>query len=444
MRKESSNNDLTAIREVIKKKETYYLELLREGLKASFSNLEGFQSWIAERMRQMSLQVDEFTVDREELAHQPAYQKTLRENPSALRFGPNIVGRLTGQGVGRGTLLYAHPDKFPETFDWGRKHPDMVERDGRLFAPGIADDVAGVTAILGAVETFRRLGFEPRGDLMVASPLGKQLSVCGTYGLVTRYGPMDAAIYVHPRENGGALDDIHTTSSGVIEFLIQIHVQAPETTDQFQARYSRSTIRAVEKGVYLLQGLHEWAAEASKRYRHVGLEELIGQTVALLVSTLTAGKGTSAAYGTENEGYGIPLRCVLEGMVCFPPGASLDTVQADFKETFARLVTQDPGLAQSHVQLEWGDMIGDSAEVDEESSLRQITRQVITEVTGREAYYYYGHSLSDTRYPMLYWNAPAIGVGPLCGDIGTEGEWVDRKDYLDTIVAVTLMLREIA
>lgn len=431
----TSNNDLTAIRAEVEGNETHHLELLREGLKVSFSSLAGFQSWIAERMGQIGLQVEEFVVDREELAHQPAYQKTLRENPSALRFGPNIVGTLTGQGVGQGTLLYAHPDKFPETFDWGRKHPDMVERDGRLFGPGIADDVAGLTAMLSAVETFRRLGFEPRGDLMVASSLGKQTSVCGTYGLVTRYGPMDTAIYVHPHESGGWLNEIHMTSSGLIEFLIQIEVQAPETTDQFQARYSRSTVSAVEKGVYLFQGLHEWAGETTKRYRHAGLEELIGQTVALLVSSLTA--------GTENGDHGIPLRCMLEGTICFPPGASLNTVQADFKETFERLVTQDPGLAQSHVQLEWGDMIGESVQVDEESSLLHIARQVLTDVTGKEAYYYYGFELSDTRYPMLYWNAPCIGVGPRCGDIGTESEWVEREDYLDTIVAVTLMLRQL-
>ena len=110
---------------------------------------------------------------------------------------------------------------------------------------------------------------------------------------------------------------------------------------------------------------------------------------------------------------------------------------------FERLVTQDPWLAQSHVQLEWGDMIGESVQVDEESSLLHIARQVLTDVTGKEAYYYYGFELSDTRYPMLYWNAPCIGVGPRCGDIGTESEWVEREDYLDTIVAVTLMLRQL-
>jgi len=87
----SSQTDLTAIREEVKKNEEYYLGLLREGAKVSFTNLADFQSWVMEKMRKIGLQVDEFIVDREELANQPAFQKMLRENPSALRSGtPNF------------------------------------------------------------------------------------------------------------------------------------------------------------------------------------------------------------------------------------------------------------------------------------------------------------------------------------------------------------------
>ena len=62
-------------------------------------------------------------------------------------------------------------------------------------------------------------------------------------------------------------------------------------------------------------------------------------------------------------------------------------------------------------------------------------------ITGKAPFYGYGHSLGDIRYPLLYWNAQTIGVAPHCGDIGTESEWIDRKQYLDTIVAVTQMMR---
>jgi len=386
-------------------------------------------------MRQIGLQVDEFIVDRKELANQPASQKTLRENPSALQSGPNIVGRSNGRESGGGLLLFAHPDKFPETFDWGRKHPDVVERIGRLFAPGIADDVSGVTAMLSAVETFRRLGFEQKHDLMAASVLGKQLSVYGTYGLMSRYEPMDGAIYVHPAESGEGLSELHIASSGMIEFLIEIEGKVPDTNDYFPIMFCDSAVSAADKGVYLFQGLQAWAAQASGRYRHSGLEDLAGQAFAFLVSRFTA--------GAEDRVIDIPLRCIMQGAVTFPPNASLAEVQRDFEEAFALLVERDPWLDQSHVQLEWGDNMGESVQSDEGSEFLRMAKQVLTEVTGKEPHYYYGHALSDIRYPLLYWNAQAIGVGPLSGDIGKETEWVDRKQYLDTIVAVTQMMRQV-
>jgi acetylornithine deacetylase/succinyl-diaminopimelate desuccinylase-like protein len=433
--KSSPPDDLKAIREDVSQNINYHLGLLAEAVKTSFSSLTRFQSWVGGKMKQIGLEVEEFIVDPEDLVHQPACQKTLRENPSALQSGPNLVGRLTGPDSGGGLLLFAHADKFPETFDWGRKHPDMVEREERLYAPGIADDVSGITAMISAVETFRRLGFEHKRDLMAASVLGKQMSLYGTYGLMKRYAPMDHAIYVHPAESGDGLSEIHMASNGMIEFRIEIEGKPPDTSDPFQIIYPNSAVSAAEKGVYIFEGLHRWAAEASDRYRHSGLEELSGQALALLVARFTA--------GTENLVYETPLRCVLEGTVSFPPNASLDTVQGDFKEAFERLVKQDSWLNHSRVSLEWGDHIGESVQSDEQSPLLLMASRVLTDVTGRKPHYFYGHALSDIRYPLLYWNAQAFGIGPVCGDIGKESEWIDRKEYLDTIVAVTQMLSKV-
>lgn len=36
--------------------------------------------------------------------------------------------------------------------------------------------------------------------------------------------------------------------------------------------------------------------------------------------------------------------------------------------------------------------------------------------------------MSDIRYPLLDWNAPSFGIGPLAGDMGLESEWVDQEE----------------
>ena len=67
--------------------------------------------------------------------------------------------------------------------------------------------------------------------------------------------------------------------------------------------------------------------------------------------------------------------------------------------------------------------------------------QAIEDTTGKTPRFYYGHSMSDIRYPMLYWNAQSFGVGPLAGGIGTPDEWLDWNDYLNMIVVITEILK---
>jgi acetylornithine deacetylase len=430
----SIQESLGAIRKQVENRREHHLEVLESGLKASFEELDSFQSWIGERMSTIGMRADRFTVNREELADQPAYQKTLRENPSALRSAPNVVGTLPGTGETGGILLFAHADKRPETFEWGREQPGMVERDGRLYGPGIADDVSGITAMLSAVETFQRLGYAQSRDLMVASVLGKQMGVFGTYGLMARYGPMDAAIYVHPAESGDGLTEVKMASLGLLEFLISIEGKGPDTTDPHQTIFSTSAVSAAQKGVYLFQELHRWAQLVSARFHHDALEKMAQQSFALTVGHLVS--------GIDNEVFEIPVHCDLEGTVCFPPEASLEEIRAEFEAAFEDLVAQDSWLAQGRASLQWGDHVGESVQSDEDSAFLRMASDVLEAVKEKKPHYYYGHSVSDIRYPLLYWDAQAFGVGPVAGDIGKKTEWVDREEYIDTIVAVTQMLKE--
>ena len=53
------------------------------------------------------------------------------------------------------------------------------------------------------------------------------------------------------------------------------------------------------------------------------------------------------------------------------------------------------------------------------------------------------YALSDTRYPLLDWKAQAIGIGPVCGGLGTKDEWIEREQYLDTIAVVAEILHRL-
>ena len=430
--------DLEAILADVKEHEAEHIDLLRRGLKASFKDLAGFQSWIAEEMDRLGMQVEEFEVDPDELLEQPAQRKTLREDPSALRQAPNVVGKVAGKTPGQGVLLFGHADKPPETYEWAKAYPDLVEEGGRLQGPGIADDVAGLTSMLSAVETFKRLNLEPAGDILVASTLGKQLGVFGTYGLVTRYGPVDAAIYAHPAESGNGLGDLKIASLGMIEFHVEVDGKSPETTESHQVIFSKTGVSAAEKGFYLAQGLYDWARTIAQNdeYRHAGLEEQTGQSFAMSVGSFVT--------GTEGPVYEIPTHCEFDGVVNFPPAVSLAQMEEALKSAFDELAEADEWLADSHARIQWGDVIGESCQTEEGSPLLKAARGTVTEVTGKTPRYDYGHSVSDIRYPILWWDAAAFGIGPVAGDMGTPTEYVEREEYLDTITVLTELMREVA
>ena len=424
----------SAVREYVRERASHHLALLDEGLRESCSELTRFQSWIAARMRRLGLAVEEFHVDPEELVGQPACRRTLSREATKLRGGPNVVGSWPGEGRD-GVLLFAHADKSPEMFLRGRSQPRLVERDGRLHGPGIADDVSGVTAMLSAVETSRRLGLVSRRRLLVASHLGKQLGVLGTHGLMRRFDPLDHAIYVHPAESGAGLGEIHVTSNGMVEFVIDVEGKPPDSADPIQTMYVDSAISAADKGVHVYQGLAAWAVEAGARHRKPEVEPGPDNPFALLLSGFEAGAGSLA--------YEVPLRCRLQGTVCFPPPTRMSEVQVEFERAFHRLVDEDPWLSRGHSSLEWGDNMGEAAETDLQGDLVSAARAAILEVTKEVPRLNRAYALSDTRYPLVDWKAQAIGLGPECGGLGTKDEWIDREQYLDTIAVVAELLQRL-
>ena len=419
------------IRNVITKDETFHLSLLSNGLDASLVDLETFQEWFASEMTKLGMDVKQFRVSSEELADQPACQKSLRDAPSSLQQGRNVFGHLRGES-GPCVLLFGHADKKPETFEYGKGHPDLVEKDGRLYGPGIADDVSGLTAMLSALVVIRDLKLILAGDVMVASILGKQMGIYGTYGLVTKYGPLEGAIYVHPAESGWGLREMKMASCGLIEFIINVQGKNPDSTDPHHTLFSKTAVSAVDKAIELYRGLEAWANDANQWHQHAEMNELAGQSVSLTVVSFRGGEGKKA--------YEIPLTASLQGAVVFPPGIDLEAFRKELTTAFEDLVGKDEWLSASHAQLECGDAIAQGIQAKEKSGFLKMAAKVLSDITGSEPEYYYGHAASDIRYPMLQWGAQAFGMGPKAGDLGLETEWVDRREYLDTIVAIVRML----
>ena len=168
-----------------------------------------------------------------------------------------------------------------------------------------------------------------------------------------------------------------------------------------------------------------------EKYHHPAVDELAGRSAGVLLGALDV---------DETAVYRVPDACRLRGVVSFPPGAPLAELQEAFEEVVISFVTNEPALSEDRVTVEWGDLVAESAETDLDAPIAERSSAVLESVTGRAPSWYYGHAASDIRYPMQYWGTETLGFGPRAGDMGEPTEWVDRQEYLETVMALARLL----
>lgn len=329
--------------------------------------------------------------------------------------------------AGRSLLLFAHPDAEPTTTaaDWTVPPFAGAEFDGRIHGWGVADDLAGVAAAVAALAAVRAAGLRMAGKVIVASTPSKR-HARGIAALLHHGADADAALYLHPAESGAGLHEIKAMASGQLEFAITVRGRRPQTSEPGHTAFSHLGINPLDKAGILLEALRRLAAARVARVRHPLLEAAVGRATNIMISSMQFGGGVPSQLA-ETLTFG--------GAVSFPPGETMEAVQAEMAAAIAAAARADPWLAEHPPELHW--LAGVSAsEVSESHPFYRTVAAAVERVCGFVPHINAMHTSSDIRNPMVQKAIPTLGLGPLCGDLthsGGTNEWVDRDDYLRAV-----------
>lgn len=421
-----------AIEQEVRQAREHILRFLRELISAGRDGEDAVQRLVAAELERLGCDVQTIRYRPSEV---PMDQEFAGEVAIDDDERTSIVGRYRGHGNGRSIILFAHPDGEPisDTHKW--KHDPFAGdiENGRVYGWGVADDLAGVAAMVQSLRVMLAAGLYPAGDIILASTPSKR-HARGVSALLHGGLNADAAVYLHPAESGVGMREVKAFSSGQIDFRIVVEGRGPETTEPHQTGFAHLGRNPIDKAILICRALQELDLQRSETVHHPRLENAVGRSTNLMLSYLEAGDPQRLSR--------MPTVCTIGAAISFPPFEKLADVQRQIEATVHAAAQEDEWLRSHPPQIIWDSGIP-GAELAEDSPLWKVVSEAVTAATGKAPFVNVMHTASDIRNPIVQKGIPTVGLGPLCGDLTQNGgtdEWVDVEDYIRSVMVTALIL----
>ncbi|MDX6658849.1 MAG: acetylornithine deacetylase [Solirubrobacteraceae bacterium] len=276
-------------------------DLLREivGIRSVVGEDTTAHLWLTRRLRDLGMTVEHLAVEGRKV--------------------PLVLGRLDGDGDGKGVLFDAHFDTVHATpSDWSRDPWGAQVEDGVLYGRGAVDSKGSLVAMLVAIEAIVASGRPRGGPIYFMSDSDGEDGFRGSVlmqdaGVIDRIGTIWSAEATSNRRVEIAYPGISTWKITAIGRTA--HPTEPERG-----------INAITKMAKLVAAVDEGRLELP-----AGRSEWFQPRVT-----------TNAIRTTPGGGWAIPARCDVVLSVLTPPGATLDEVR-DAIDAFLRELEREDG-----------------------------------------------------------------------------------------------------
>ncbi|GCE09660.1 ArgE/DapE family deacylase [Dictyobacter aurantiacus] len=352
------------------------------------------QHWLARRMRDFGLSVDEWTIDVAELRRQASFPGM--EVDRSEREAVGLVGTWQGGSeAGRRLIFNGHIDVVPEGDRTQWTHdPWGGEQEGDLiYGRGACDMKGGLIAALYAIKAIKDSGVALPGSLMLQSVIGEEDGGLGTFASLMRGHSGDAAIVCEPTDL-----DVVPAQAGALTFLVHVSGKSAHACMRLEG------VSAVEKYLDIHLALLQLERVRNSDVTH----PLLGKfdlPYPLNIGRVQAGNWSSS----------VPDELLFEGRIGVAMGESCQAVREQFEQTLHTLAETDPWLRDHPLTVTWTGGQFESGEIPHDHPLVQSCAGCIQEVTGHAPTIKGITAGTDLRQLVNLGQIPALLLGP--GDV---------------------------
>ena len=281
------------------------------------------QRWCAATLTGLGLEVDQWSLDLDELRGSADYPGEEVEREEAL----GCVG-VSGPGT-PALILNGHVDVVPpgDPETWANADPWLVrEVDEKWYGRGVCDMKGGVVAIIAAARAVS--GIQLSRPYAVHTVIGEEDGGLGTYATLLRGHVGEACVIAEPTDG-----QVVAANAGSLTFRIEVVGRA---THGSMRATGHSAIAAFER-------LHRALAEL-ETVRNAAPPYPFGQLPwPISVGIIHAGDWAST----------VPDLLVAEGRYGVMPGESFVDAKAVFENALATASAADPWLADNPPTVTW-------------------------------------------------------------------------------------------
>src|SRR3990172_2784630 len=347
------------------------------------------QDFLAEHLRSLGFEVDEFEPDPEALRKYPGFLEP--ELPFTGR--KNVVGVNKGTGGGKSLVLNGHVDTVPlePVEEWTSGPLSGEERDGLMWGRGAADMKAGVAAITMAVTILKQIGLEMRGDVIVECTVDEERTGLGTLACVERGYRADAGICCETSDM-----QVMPACIGRMWFTIRLSGKPAGISARWEG------VSSIEKGIKLVQAVEDLERMRIQDLHHPLFPDNRG-ALPCAVTMFNAGTFPSIT----------PERAVLRGSMGLMPYEDPEQVEAQLREQIMRVAAADPWMRDHPPVLTTeGGYVAAGAEIPTDHPIVQTVQRAYETALGEPPVMGARMGAADTRFLIRQADTPTVIFGP--------------------------------